>query len=268
MTAQNRTVLKSYFQRGLRPTQSNYSDLIDSFPLITGDTMTGTLILNASPTAASTSLQAATKGYVDSNASLPGGSNTQIQYNNNGAFGGFTVSGDAASLATTGVLTLANTAVSAGTYIAPQLTIDSKGRITSATPAYSEGTYTVSVTCGTSGSITLSASVNTGSYERIGNTVHVRGRVTVQSVSSPTGTLLISLPFSVANLSQLSGASCAFVALDGTVSANAGLLTAAIEDGGTTITAYIPSATALTGSPSAQVQASTNIYFSATYRAV
>lgn len=38
MTAQTRPVLKSYFQRGLRPTQSNYADLIDSFFLVSGDT--------------------------------------------------------------------------------------------------------------------------------------------------------------------------------------------------------------------------------------
>lgn len=101
MTVQNRTVLKSYFQRGLRPTQSNYGDLIDSFALV------------------SASVSAA-------------GSNGQVQYNNNGVLGGFTVSGDAASLSTAGVLTLANTGVSAGTYANPTVTFDSKGRAVSA----------------------------------------------------------------------------------------------------------------------------------------
>lgn len=69
MTAQNRTTLKNYFLRGLRPTQSNYSNLIDSFPLISGDTMTGPLVLSGDPSAA---LGAATKQYVDASVSVGG----------------------------------------------------------------------------------------------------------------------------------------------------------------------------------------------------
>jgi hypothetical protein len=65
MTAQNRTTLKGYFERGDRPTQAQFSDLIDSFPLIGGDTMTGPLVLPGDPTLP---LQAATKSYVDNAA--------------------------------------------------------------------------------------------------------------------------------------------------------------------------------------------------------
>lgn len=72
MTAQTRATLKGYFQRGNRPTQSQYGDLIDSFSLIStsaefvqksGDTMTGLLILSGDP---AVSAGAATKQYVDS----------------------------------------------------------------------------------------------------------------------------------------------------------------------------------------------------------
>lgn len=74
MTAQDKPTLKTYFRRGLRPTQSNYEDLIDSLQLVsdsvttaqavlrTGSTMTGLLILSGNPTA---SAGAATKEYAD-----------------------------------------------------------------------------------------------------------------------------------------------------------------------------------------------------------
>lgn len=62
MTAQNRTVLKGYFETGDRPTQVQFANLIDSFPLISGDTMTGELLLSGNP---SNALGAAPKQYVD-----------------------------------------------------------------------------------------------------------------------------------------------------------------------------------------------------------
>ncbi|MFH1739785.1 MAG: hypothetical protein ABIH23_12305 [bacterium] len=59
---------------------------------------------------------------------------------------------------------------------------------------YEEGTWTLTMTPATSGSITVSS--NTGTYTKIGRVVTVIGSFTVSSVSSPVGFLVIGgLPF-------------------------------------------------------------------------
>jgi hypothetical protein len=75
---------------------------------------------------------------------------------------------------------------------------------TSATAAntlqdYEEGTYTVAMTAGSSGTITLNGSYNTGTYTKVGRLVHVAADVRISSVSSPNGVLFISLPFTALN---------------------------------------------------------------------
>ena len=57
---------------------------------------------------------------------------------------------------------------------------------------YEEGTTTAVFACTTSGTITLDASHNTLAYTKIGTLVHVQGRVLVDSVSSPVGTVNFS----------------------------------------------------------------------------
>ena len=107
-----------------------------------------------------------------------------------------TVSGDATGSGTTAItLTLANTAVTPGTYgsttLVPVVTVDSKGRITSVTTAAISGslTFTGDVTgtgtTGTSTAMTLAASgVTAGTYTKV--TVDSKGRVTVGANASTT----------------------------------------------------------------------------------
>lgn len=67
---------------------------------------------------------------------------------------------------------------------------------------YEEGTYTATLTCGTSGSITLGATTDALAYTKIGRKVTITGRITVASVSSPVGRLSINLPFNLGVLTE------------------------------------------------------------------
>ena len=78
---------------------------------------------------------------------------------------------------------------------------------------YETGTYTVTATPLTSGSITLNASYNTATYTKIGRQVLVTGEIIVSSVSSPVGTSVnLNLPFTSSNLTQRSSYAVATMA--------------------------------------------------------
>ena len=78
---------------------------------------------------------------------------------------------------------------------------------------YEEGTWTATMTCGTSGTITLDSSYNTGSYTRVGRLVTVTGQLIVDSVNSPLGTLYIEgLPFAISNAGNYASTAAAITA--------------------------------------------------------
>lgn len=65
------------------------------------------------------------------------------------------------------------------------------------------GAWTPSVTCGTSGTITVNSSYDTANYIKIGNLVYCSGQLVIASVSAPVGALLLgNLPFAVASPSE------------------------------------------------------------------
>jgi hypothetical protein len=72
---------------------------------------------------------------------------------------------------------------------------------------YEEGTYTATLTCQTSGTITVNSSFNTLAYTKIGRVVYIQGGIRVSAVSSPLGAITLNLPFTSANLSQEAGLS-------------------------------------------------------------
>ena len=67
---------------------------------------------------------------------------------------------------------------------------------------YEEGTYDVTMTPGSSGSITVRSDYNTGGYIKIGKIVNVYGYIVVSGTSSPDGYIQVNLPFAVANTSE------------------------------------------------------------------
>ena len=78
---------------------------------------------------------------------------------------------------------------------------------------YEEGTWTIAVTCATSGTYTLNASFQTGAYTKIGRVVHAQGYGSVASSSSPSGDTRISLPFASSDLSQYAGVTTGSIAV-------------------------------------------------------
>lgn len=69
---------------------------------------------------------------------------------------------------------------------------------------YEEGTFTVSFTPNT-GSMTMDTSRQTLQYTKIGRTVHIQGYARPSSVSSPTGVVTFTLPFTASAGTQFSG---------------------------------------------------------------
>ena len=77
---------------------------------------------------------------------------------------------------------------SAGTYVAAN-TLDD----------YEEGTHQTAVTMSTSGTVTLNTSYDRFSYTKIGRLVTITGHPRIASVSSPVGSISLTLPFTAAS---------------------------------------------------------------------
>ena len=66
---------------------------------------------------------------------------------------------------------------------------------------YEEGTFTAVITMG-SGTATVSSANDLMSYTKVGRLVTINGQFQISAVSSPSGTMKITLPFTVANGSE------------------------------------------------------------------
>lgn len=130
---------------------------------------------------------------------------------------------------------------------------------------YEEGTYTVAIGCGTSGTVTLNTDYDTAQYTKVGRLVTVTGGVIVSSVLLPLGYFTISLPFTSASLSELSGYFLSVLTISGVNTANIADFVSLGVNGASSIRIYLGDATGLQGDSAQELKAGTEIYFTVSY---
>jgi hypothetical protein len=124
----------------------------------------------------------------------PGGSNTQVQYNNSGAFGGisgFTTDGTRVTASTT-IGVGAATPSTSGSGITFPATQSSSTDVNTLDD-YEEGTWTPSI----GGSATYNS--QWGSYTKVGRVVTCQFWISVNAIGSGSATTITGLPFSISN---------------------------------------------------------------------
>jgi hypothetical protein len=126
---------------------------------------------------------------------------------------------------------------------------------------YEEGTFTSSVTCSVSG--TLTTTNNTGAYTKVGRLVTVTAYIQFSSVSSPNGYMRITLPFSTASGVQFESTSC--FAFNNIVSGNLVDFAGVVNSNSSNFDIFAGTGTALSASSANLMQANTSFRFSATY---
>ncbi len=131
---------------------------------------------------------------------------------------------------------------------------------------YEEGIITATITCGTSGTVTLDSGYNTLSYTKIGGVVHVFGLLSVTSVSSPVGYFTIPLPFACVNLGDSAGTSVANIVVNGTNAANTSDFVGWVDETQSNIIVRRGDATGVQNTSANELKTLTDIYLQITYR--
>ena len=130
---------------------------------------------------------------------------------------------------------------------------------------YEEGIHTASVTCGTSGTITLTAVGDDLSYTKVGNQVNIRGMLQIDSVSSPVGNIKIDLPFTNGSGSGFS-ARTPFEVFILNSSSNVRDFEGILFEGDDKLVIYLGDATSLQSDASQSLSGNEEIYVNATYK--
>jgi hypothetical protein len=128
---------------------------------------------------------------------------------------------------------------------------------------YQEGTFETTITCSTSGTMTLHADYDTLAFVKIGRLVTVTGVLLVDSVSSPLGYAVInSLPFAATAAAPYRAAGSLFCSdMEATATTS---MQCRIVEGTTTIDIFHFTAGAQ-GGAAADFKAGANVYLSITY---
>ena len=143
------------------------------------------------------------------------------------------------------------------------------GAVTSKTlDDYEEGSYDCTISCGTSGTISLNGSFNRAAYTKVGRLVTVHGFIVVSAVSSPVGFFNITLPFTPASLPDRAGDSTVDLVIQNVVSANISDFVGTINEGDARIYVQLGDNTAIQNDSAQQIAANTYIHFSTTYSTV
>ena len=129
---------------------------------------------------------------------------------------------------------------------------------------YEEGTFTAALTATSSGTITLNSSYDTFFYTKVGNLVHISGYIRVSSVSSPTGVIRFTLPFTVANLGDSSSA--VLVYANNLASGSVTDMWAECSDNRPYVYIYASGGTSVSGTSAQQTHANSDFRISGTYK--
>ena len=132
---------------------------------------------------------------------------------------------------------------------------------------YEEGDHAVSITCSTSGTVTLNSGFNSLAYTKVGNLVTVQGLLIVSSVSSPVGSFFVSMPFtSSPNPADRGGDAAAALRMTNVVSANVADFQASLPENSTSLEFTLGDGVTSQTDSAQELKAGTQIYFSITYR--
>jgi hypothetical protein len=128
------------------------------------------------------------------------------------------------------------------------------------------GTYVPTVTLG-SGSVTLeSTTYDTLQYTKMGRVVHVQGRLRFSAISSPSGTVAISLPFAPGAGVHSSAQAAGSVAINGMASGWTGAPMLQMLPGAQAVNLYELVAGSVSA-PGAKLAANCDINLNLTYEA-
>jgi len=129
---------------------------------------------------------------------------------------------------------------------------------------YEEGTYTVTLTPSTSGSITVNSSYDTASYTKIGRQVTVTGAIDTSAISSPVGFIKVNVPFTIGANTELSHRASGSVVVY-SASSNIQDYMVFADGGEAYFRIYLSTGTTLATTSAATIDASTSIAFTFTY---